>query len=103
MGEMTKRVLCFDSSASTDKLSTHTHTNSYRFMLMKRDLSDLQTRDDMVHRDVLVHRVRWSCDVMWTLYHFRDAGVPFFVEAIFGLAPQKACCCDRSERRVLKE
>ena len=47
--------------------------------------------------------VRWSCDVMWTLYHFRDAGVPFLVEAIFGLAPQKACCCDRSERRVLKE
>ena len=24
-------------------------------MLMKRDLSDLQTRDDMVHRDVFVH------------------------------------------------
>ena len=45
MGNMTKRVLCFDSSASTNKLSTHTHTNAYRFMLMKRDLTDSQTRD----------------------------------------------------------
>ena len=43
--------------------------------------------------------VGWPCDVMWTLYHIRDAAVALFVEAIFGLATeelpvdcrQKAC------------